>query len=739
MEAKEKKGIPSWIAIIIIMAVVIPLVVVIYRYVYQSEEIVIPANIINRNNNKTIQDLGQIINYQDADHGFSLEVPSQWSVSDRIYRKTNERDNLVGASGGEVDDKIDLRITFYNNDDSSLAMWVSKHKLVLEQESKATYQQIYQQKIDQKERIVNQQEVFILYLNNPMIDPVTNKVVKNNYYTQAYLEKDGKVYEIKFIEVTEGDKKYSEVIDTIIGSFRFIEPEKIADWEKYRNDKFGYELKFPSNWEMSSERNEGRDVYITNQEDNNQKIVISIEINDNPNNLSLWDWAETQNWPTPGSARENFVEVKISEDIIALKDSIDTVYFLKEADVFSIENGNSMVRKVVEESLYNLILSTFKFDETVTSQISGEVMYATKFGKEVTVVKEDLISGTETELLKYQERLASDFGGNYYSSIPPSIDLSKDKKVLAYENEDELRLYHLDSQENELKLYKTSEPSNTDFPPPTWSYKELPERTIWGFYGISTPLWSFDDKFIRLVLGHNEGLSNGVYNVSENTLDILRGENPDTGFIGRDSTHWANNSNKIIVGADGFAYSDSGFFLGEEGNYYQAKNLASTFGKAESWFYDSAWAQDDSKIAFVVGDPEKELDPNSYILAIANPDGLGYKEIITHSVEERAPLFYKNSEIYYYIDSHDDSQDGIWKVNVDGSGSLLVIKDNNSILRPVEWFNDRYLVYLAICKNTCGQDKFYIQINIYDRQDDKVVYQGEVSKNRLTFLDLTIQ
>lgn len=401
-------------------------------------------------------------------------------------------------------------------------------------------------------------------------------------------------------------------------------------------------------------------------------------------------------------------------------------------------------------------VSTLKINRNVNQQRENvnsvpallsakKIRYAEKSGKKVLVLEEDLETKRKEEILTYQEVLELNFNSNYWSVLPPSISLSSDRKNLAYVSEEGLIIYNLDSKISEIKLFKTYEPALTEIEitPPSWSYQELPDRNIWGFYNIFLPLWSPNNEYLSLAMAHYEGSSNGIYNISDNTLDILRGENAEKGAIGRDRIKWANHSNRIIVGADSnWGYSSNGLFLGEEGKYHQAQNLASIMGMEESGqFYHSDWAADDSKIALVVGEslPPTYDFPNSYSLAVINPDGSEFKKLITHPNKDFYPLFYGNQELYYYLDSVNDLEDGLWKIKIDGSENSLIINDRASVIKPLKWFSDRYLVYLLMPQDSPNQENYSNQIGIYDRGEGKVIYLTEKIRGPLTFLDLIIE
>lgn len=55
------------------------------------------------------------------------------------------------------------------------------------------------------------------------------------------------------------DYNYLNMLEKILSTFKFIEADETADWEVYRNEEYGWEIKYPQDWETEIwEKTEGQ-------------------------------------------------------------------------------------------------------------------------------------------------------------------------------------------------------------------------------------------------------------------------------------------------------------------------------------------------------------------------------------------------------------------------------------------------------------------------------------------------
>ena len=162
-------------------------------------------------------------------------------------------------------------------------------------------------------------------------------------------------------------------------SWKIIKDET-ADWETYRNEEYGFEIKYPNDW---YEKHYYDDVVELQSVDGklyistggpcpdcvaDHGVRISIEIKDNPQGLSsqrfvdqIYDWY----------VQEDEIEIddiKIG-DIDALKVMLTTdfnayspiIYISRENDFLVIRYAQTSALKKEYMSIFDQMLSTFRF------------------------------------------------------------------------------------------------------------------------------------------------------------------------------------------------------------------------------------------------------------------------------------------------------------------------------------------------------------------------------------------
>lgn len=396
------------------------------------------------------------------------------------------------------------------------------------------------------------------------------------------------------------------------------------------------------------------------------------------------------------------------------------------------ENVNQVVETVTndnrnlnvdQQSINNSNLNSRDYNDR-------NLIYAVKDGQKVTVWQENLSSKNKSKLLEYEERKSSTFSGNVWQGLPPSITLSPDKKKFVYTDLEGVMMYDIDTKETTPIISKLTD-ANTDFEPPTWSIDKENEKS--GIFGFYSPKFSYDQKYLSLTVGYYEGSANGIYDFENNSFVILKGKNDQN--IGWHDLDWSKNNYDIVVGTGEQVYSERGLFVTSEEKFDQAENYSSKVGEGVIYFRHPSWSSDSSKIVFSYEkEPTQNFKENPK-LGIINRDGTGFKNLIADGNVNDYTLFTEEGIIYYFKDSGDNKADGVWVTNEAGTVNqqIIVSKNPEDIYQPLA-LNSNYLVILVRYKNNYEASKFHNQIIFFDIKENKMVFEGDNLKERITFL-----
>ncbi|MFH0834177.1 MAG: hypothetical protein V2A63_02190 [Patescibacteria group bacterium] len=136
-----------------------------------------------------------------------------------------------------------------------------------------------------------------------------------------------------------------------------------SDWKICKGSKEGYAtytIKYPSDYKCKTEKNGS--IVLANIEDEDKVIVLYIKP-DNPEELSFEEWEKTRKWEWAGGWSEDlFRSIDLVDDIEMFELYVGGVIrFTDDKYIFSLENGNSIVRGAVEDDFFKKVVSTFKF------------------------------------------------------------------------------------------------------------------------------------------------------------------------------------------------------------------------------------------------------------------------------------------------------------------------------------------------------------------------------------------
>jgi hypothetical protein len=231
-------------------------------------------------------------------------------------------------------------------------------------------------------------EIFITALNYPW---------KNYYYKEGYtkehnenisfytqtnemsrilaleIESPPKYFDAKVIKiiVRTGDNNLIKEINRIFSKLKksiniiAIPEDKTIEWETYRNENYGFEVKYPNEWRVRSKENFIQFIDITKNEEYPEGLVtFTIEIEKTKfNSVHEWFQKEFQDMPTPEYSE---VTVDKIQGLRILDGSrfymgagcSETIVFLKNL-LYRLERKGPTC--TYSDEIFNQILSTFKF------------------------------------------------------------------------------------------------------------------------------------------------------------------------------------------------------------------------------------------------------------------------------------------------------------------------------------------------------------------------------------------
>lgn len=144
---------------------------------------------------------------------------------------------------------------------------------------------------------------------------------------------------------------------------------------------------------------------------------------------------------------------------------------------------------------------------------TGFTISATKVGKRSEVFKVTL-SGQTEKIFEFEEQVAADASGNYWTSLPANVALSPDSKQLAYIDIGGLKILDLGDRSKTVLIEKVGETQD-----PIKGYK-IWNPTMPNVHSIHKPRWSSDGKYLSFLAAQYEGFRVGVIDIREHRVQF---------------------------------------------------------------------------------------------------------------------------------------------------------------------------------------------------------------------------
>lgn len=187
---------------------------------------------------------------------------------------------------------------------------------------------------------------------------------KNSEGFRINLNKDNNEYEIWATYCQSEENFDANIFDQILSTFKFIEKDETADWKTYRNEEYGFELKYPQDWFINSESLTQISIVNNKYKDSEGEFpYINVLIYNNNENLTLRNWFyDNQSYFFGTSKLVEGKDYQLKDIKIQNSDAIEFSYSrIIKNTLVNINSNIISIGAINSGENYDKILSTFKF------------------------------------------------------------------------------------------------------------------------------------------------------------------------------------------------------------------------------------------------------------------------------------------------------------------------------------------------------------------------------------------
>ena len=298
------------------------------------------------------------------------------------------------------------------------------------------------------------------------------------------------------------------------------------------------------------------------------------------------------------------------------------------------------------------------------------LIYANKKGRTASVYSQHIKSAKPKLLFKYDEQLSADDSGNFWTGSPPSVDLSPDRKSLAFADADGLHIRNLETDETET-IYTRD--------------RVVADCNPMDSTAVSSPRWSADGKYIGAYLIPSEGIFTMVIDAQSGSRTNIKRL---TGPV------WSPIGNAFAVRGAG-DYSYGGLFVSDSATKESQDITPNISGLTDQTLFTHAnFSPDGSRIVFTYYNDFL----GGYEIALSDTDGKNFS--ILKTTPDKAislPIFAPSGYEIWYTQTDIEGKNSLFKYDLNQQADYKVIELPTDIenWQEIKWIDDNVLALVG--------------------------------------------